>query len=430
MITVIGSGSGDGESLTLKAFNTIKNAKNIILSTSKIPVADFLKSNGISFTTLDGIFEASYDFDELNQKITEALNEYDECVYVVHGNALDDTGVRGLNKEKITVIPGVSVADTCAAYLANADDFRSYTSTEVLNGVHIDLHGNVIITCIDTRLIASDIKCIISELYGDEYKVELYYESFSGKQHKAKLDICELDMQGDECYNHTASIYIAKQELKDVYKYDIYHLLEITSRLCGRNGCPWDSAQTHTSLRPYLIEEAYEVAETIDEDDIYRMYDELGDVLFQVAIHSDIAKNSGEFEFNDVTDAISRKMIRRHPQLFGNAPMQGDLNDNWEKAKKDEKQLSTVSDVMHDVPEILPSLAYAEKIQHKAEKAGIKNDSVQKNIESINEILKNVKSEEEIGKLLFTTVALARSLGVHPELALHGETLRFIKKFD
>lgn len=427
MITVIGAGSGKADSLSLKAYEHLKSSSSIILKTEKMPIKAMLDAEGITYSTLDSLYELAEDFDHLNLIIKEELEKKGDCTYVVHGSALDDTSVKALTAPKI--IPGISVSDCALAYLGLPVDAKHYTSFEILSGFLPTVHTDNIITCIDSDFIASDLKCILSEIYGDEFEVIFYTEDYDGNQSSEKMPLYKIDML--EEYNHTTSIYLKSVELESVYKYDCLHLLKILDILCARNGCPWDSVQTHASLRRYLIEEAYEAADAIEKDDPYSLSDELGDVLYQIAFHANIGKRSGEFDFNDVTDAICRKMISRHPHIFSKNSLEGNLNDNWEKLKMEEKGLTCIKEVMEDVVKSLPALTYCEKILHKAEKAGIRYSDSHQIVEEIRSILnKESLSSEEIGKILFDSVKLSRIFGTDPEHTLRQATRNFIDNFE
>lgn len=426
MILVIGAGSGKKENLTLDAYSTIKNANNIVLKTKKMPIAALLEDEGISYSTLDALYEQAEDFDDLNKRIKAHLSGLTDPVYVVHGSALDDTSVRLLDDVKI--IPGVSVSDCMLAFLNASSDAKSYTTTEILDGVLPSPHTDSIITCIDSSLLASEVKCILTEIFGDEYPVNFYTEDFNGVQSKQDIMLYELDMQ--KGYNHTTSIFIKKPDFDSVYKYDCQHLLDIMKKLCSKDGCPWDSSQTHASLKQYLIEEAYEVADAIDKDDPYSLYDELGDVLYQIVFHACIGKKCGEFDFNDITDAISKKMIHRHPQIFSSKDIDGNPDYAWEQMKNKEKGLSSVYDVMNDIPENMASLMRADKILGKAEKAGINFADRQQTINNIIDLLNknNAFSDADLGDILFEAVRLCRISGINPELALHQKIRSFIEE--
>lgn len=429
MITIIGIGAGKAENLSLAAFLKIKEAKKVFLRTEKMPLSALLKKENIIYTALDALYETALDFDDLNRKLCAALRDAGDCCYLVHGSALDDTSAALFAPEEIEILPGISLPDCAAAFLKIPTNRMDFTCQQLLDGSRPSSKENNMVTCLDSRLIAGEIKCILSEIYGDDFPVDFYTEDEQGDGYASRFPLFELDRQPR--YNHTTCIFLKKVELTEVYKYTCAHLLDILEILCGQNGCPWDSAQTHKSLRPYLIEEAYEVAEAIDKEDLYSLYDELGDVLFQVAFHAQIGKKCGEFSFDDVTDAICRKMIHRHPEIFSGIQQCGDLNDAWEEQKKKEKNLNTYSEVMQDVPKILPALSYAEKIQHKAEKAGIKAADAEKTISDITEKLTAVNTENEqlAGEILFLLVQLCRQKGIHPELALFQKTQEFIADF-
>lgn len=426
MITVIGAGSGKKENLSLEAFRTIKNAKNVILKTAKMPIAKLLENENINYSTLDAFYEEAEDFDDLNQKIKAHLSGLTDPVYVVHGSALDDTSVRLL--EDVKIIPGVSVADCMMAFTGISSDAKAYTTTEILNGVLPSTHTDSIVTCIDSAFLASEIKCILADIFGDEYQVNFYTEDFDGVQSKKDIMLYELDMQ--QCYNHTSSISIKKPDFESVYKYDCFHLIDIMEKLCSKDGCPWDSKQTHSSLRPYLIEEAYEVADAIDKDDPYSLYDELGDVLYQIVFHACIGKKCGEFDFNDITDAISRKMIHRHPQIFSDKKIDGSINDVWEEMKKEEKGLNSTYEVMEDIPAGMAALMRAQKILNKAEKAGINYQDKQQTINNIVALINKSDSlsDADLGDILFEAVKLCCIHGINPELALHRKIRSFIEE--
>lgn len=432
MITVIGTGAGKAENLSLAAFEKIKNAQTVFLRTEKMPLAVFLKRNGILYRTFDALYESAQDFDTLNQLICTELRRAEECCYLVHGSALDDTSVALLDPEEIEILPGSSLADCAAAYLKVPAVRADFTCRQILEGTLPSSEENNMIVCIDSRLNAGELKCILSEIYGDDFLIDFYTEDEDGRGCALRFPLFMLDRQ--KTYDHTTSIFLKKVKLTEVYKYTCRHLLQILEILCGPNGCPWDSVQTHKSLRPYLIEEAYEVADAIDKEDFYSLYDELGDVLFQVAFHAQIGKKCGEFNFNDVTDAICKKMIRRHPEVFIGCQQSPEINNAWEEQKRKEKDLHSFGEVMRDVPKILPALAYAEKIQYKALKAGINDPDAEKTINDITESLSRLEEQNDperiLGEILFKAVILCRKKGVHPELALFQKTQEFIKAFE
>ncbi len=185
-------------------------------------------------------------------------------------------------------------------------------------------------------------------------------------------------------------------------KYTFEDLLAITRRLCGPDGCPWDSAQTHKTLRRFAIEEAYELVDAIETGVPSSIADESGDLLFQVVLNACLAERNGEYTIDDVTDAISKKMLRRHPAVFGLAGPQ-----DWDAIKRIEKHLNSIEDELNDIPASLPALLRAEKFQKKLSKVGcVANCDTE-------------DAELQKGKQLFDLVAACREDGICPELALH-----------
>lgn len=225
-------------------------------------------------------------------------------------------------------------------------------------------------------------------------------------------------------------------------KYTMQDLIDIMAALRGENGCPWDKAQTHESLKPFLLEEAYEVIDAIDRGDANDLTEELGDLLLQIVFHSRLAEERGEFDMGDVIDGICEKMIRRHPHIFGDVKVEnaGEVLKNWEDIKREEKDIKTQAQSMASLPATFPALMLAYKVQEKAARVGfdwadVKGamDKVFEEMEEIKEVYKDNncdKIREEMGDLLFAAVNVARFLKVDPELALRDATKKFIRRFN
>lgn len=223
--------------------------------------------------------------------------------------------------------------------------------------------------------------------------------------------------------------------------YDFHDLLEIMERLrCKEGGCPWDVAQTHESIRRNFIEEAYEAAEAIDQKDNGHLCEELGDVLLQVVFHTQIAREEGAFDMQDVCTGICKKLILRHPHIFGTADKLTKADqtlDLWEEVKRKEKHQQTYTDAMKDVAKSLPALIYAEKVQSRAKRSGFDwpevsgaMDKVREETEELAQAIKQPEqAEEELGDLLFAAVNVARRLEIDPERALMKSTEKFMKRF-
>lgn len=219
------------------------------------------------------------------------------------------------------------------------------------------------------------------------------------------------------------------------------NLLEIIEKLRSPEGCPWDREQTHESLKPYAIEEAHEVAEAVDTGDPELIADELGDLLLQVVLHSQIGKEAGTFTIEDVLDAVSAKMIRRHPHVFSDTEVSGtgEVLKNWEEIKKKEKAKKDHTSVMDGIPLSLPGLYRAGKIQKKAARVGFDwpdtEGPIQKIREEIEEFSREVEENDregmidEFGDILFSLVNLSRKMDFDAEDSLRMATSKFERRF-
>lgn len=227
----------------------------------------------------------------------------------------------------------------------------------------------------------------------------------------------------------------------DEGKYTQSELIEIMRTLRAPGGCPWDIEQTHKSIRNDLLEEAYEVADAIDTDDNTALCEELGDLLLQVVFHSAISEEENAFDYSDVVDGIARKLVLRHPHVFGEAKADNssEVLDLWDDIKKEEKHQSTATDTLKSVPRAFPALMRSAKVQKRAKKAGFEfSDPVKSgNVESLSEELRQhyekgdkQSAREVYGKLLFELSRFGKLIDADPEEALEKETDGFINRFE
>ena len=220
-------------------------------------------------------------------------------------------------------------------------------------------------------------------------------------------------------------------------------LLDIMARLRAPDGgCPWDLEQDFKTIAPYTVEEAYEVADAIERDDMNGLKEELGDLLFQTVFHAQMAKEAGLFSFGDVADAISQKMIRRHPHVFADVDMRTaeEQTDAWEEQKANERAAKGDDGLLADVPAGLPGLTRAVKLQKRAGRVGFDwpdarsvLDKIAEETEELNEAMTSGDKdhiEEEFGDLLFVLANLSRHLDIDPESALRRANQKFIRRFN
>ena len=229
--------------------------------------------------------------------------------------------------------------------------------------------------------------------------------------------------------------------LRECPHYGIAELREIMQALRSENGCPWDKEQTHKSIRQDLLEECYEAVEAIDMDSVPMLREELGDVLLQVVFHCQIEAEQGHFTFDDICDELCRKLVVRHPHVFGDVQVAGsdDVLRNWDAIKAETKQQETATDTLEGVCKALPALMYAQKLGKRAGRAGMdwKNAEdafqyIRRETDELEEAMQSGDADaisEELGDLLFSCVNTARHLHVDAETALRAASEKFLRRF-
>lgn len=235
---------------------------------------------------------------------------------------------------------------------------------------------------------------------------------------------------------------MSKEALLQKNEYSFDDLVEIMQILRAPGGCPWDAEQTHKSIRRDLLEETYELIEGIDKDDPEMLREELGDVLLQVVFHSDIAKSNGNFGIADVCTDICKKLIVRHPHVFGDAVVSDSENvlANWDAIKRETKKQQSDTEVLRSITASLPALMRADKLGKKARKMGFDFDDAEEAMEKVFEEADEVREaiaggdkahiEEEFGDLLLSIVNAARLAGVDSEQALYNANEKFLRRFE
>lgn len=228
-------------------------------------------------------------------------------------------------------------------------------------------------------------------------------------------------------------------EIKD--NYDINDFLRLVTVLRSPGGCPWDRKQTHESIKKNFIEETYEAVEAINKADSEGLKEELGDVLLQVAMHSEMESEKGSFDFNDVVNDICKKLVVRHPHVFGDAAAQSsdEALQNWDQVKLRTKGMKKQGEAMIKVPREFPALMRAQKVQEKAAKAGFDWDDINGAVDKLHEEIDELETalaagvgkdiEEEFGDVLFSCVNVSRFIGADSEEALTASTDKFIKRY-
>ncbi|MEW8979488.1 MAG: nucleoside triphosphate pyrophosphohydrolase [Symbiobacterium sp.] len=266
--------------------------------------------------------------------------------------------------------------------------------------------------------------------YPPDHPVGLYRDGAVGQAHLSGL-------ASHEWADYEVSLFLPPAESGETTRWPLDPLVEVMARLRAPDGCPWDREQSHASLRRYMLEEAYEVVEAIDQGDPAHLCEELGDVLLQVVFHAQIAREAGHFDMRDVVQGITEKLIRRHPHVFGEAVAKtaADVTRNWEAIKRAERGREEPASVLSGISRALPALSRALEIQKRAAKVGFDWPDAAGPAEKVREELGEVlaagasEQEEEVGDLLFAVVNLARKLKIDPEIALSGTNAKFERRF-
>lgn len=449
-IKIVGLGPGDYGQLSIEALESLKNADTLILRTEKHPVVDYMRKLDISFTTCDDIYDSRNSFDETYESICDRVinlcKERGQVVYAVPGHPMvAEKSVeliisRAEEGMEISIIPALSFIDVVLSSLRIDPAY----GLKIIDGLSIksqrpDTKCGNIITQVYNRLVASEVKLMLMDYYNDDFEIYVIRAAgVPGQERIERFPLFELDRI--EWVDYLTSIYIPPALTAAKYK-NMDELVSLMDTLRGENGCPWDKEQTRESLKPYLLEETYEVLDAIEKDDLELIVEELGDLLLQVVFHAQIAKEDGEFDINDVITSIVNKLIIRHPHVFGDikATSESGALKSWEASKRKHKGIENYTQTLTDIPQVLPSLIRSYKVQQKAALAGFDwdnaDDAFAKVREEYGELAEVYKTgnkaiiEEELGDLLFSIVNVSRFLKVQPELALRAATEKFIKRF-
>ncbi len=439
LITIVSLGPGSREHLILGALSAMEKAEKLVLRTEQCDAAAYIREKGLSFETLDHLHEACDDFEELAQAAADAILSMSEAgpvCYAVFDAGRDETVRLLMQKTRdIDILPGVPLS---APFLS----LMPQEKAEIQTASALEVTGTqnpLLILELDSRMLAGECKLQLLSWYDPDTKVYFFPPVKGGKRTCQSLPLSDMDRQKQ--YDHTAALLIPTEPMEEKKRYDFYDLVRVMMILRGDNGCPWDREQTHESLRKYLIEEAYETAAAIDDEDWLSVADELGDVLLQVVFQSSIGAQYGTFELSDITTAICKKMIHRHRHIFGNDVCQTaeEVVDNWEKIKKADRGFTTQSQVLNGVTRGMAPLMRAGKVQKKAQDVGFDwddpMDALQKVHEEADEVAAAIGEnnpahlEEELGDLFFSCVNVSRLCGIEAEGALQRATEKFIRRF-
>jgi tetrapyrrole methylase family protein/MazG family protein len=471
MLYVVGLGPGDPAALPARTLDLLGSGTPVLLRTAVHPVLDVPPLAPLlaalppgTVTALDDEYETGDSFaDTYAAIVARVLRVYDGLpagsglIYAVPGHPLigestvalllERTKERGIS---VRVVGAPSFVDACLEAL-NAPVTGDL---HVLDALTLDpaapapppalrSGGPLLLYQVYGREAASDTKLtLMAAGYPDEFDVTVVHAAgVPGAEHVETLPLFELDRSAR--LDHLTSVFVPPLPTEK-RKPGFDELVSVMARLRDPDGgCPWDLKQSHTSLRPYVIEEAYEVAEAIDADDPDKLTEELGDLLLQVVFHAQLAREEGVFDIGDVTAAIVEKLIRRHPHIFGDVSVSGadQVLDNWNAIKAAEKGHENRKSVLDGVPKSYPALLMALEVSKRAVKVGFEWPDTGAVLDKVEEEVAELKAElaapepdtakaaGELGDLLFTAVNVARRLGIDPEDALRKQIDRFGRRF-
>lgn len=352
-IKIVGLGSGSIDSISLGAYKTLENSENIYVRTFKHPIISDLIQEGISLQSFDHFYEEAANFEATYGRIAEELihlaQAKEEIVYAVPGHPrVAETAVdlllahdQVMNGEiQVEIISSVSFLDDLFIFLDVDPVQNGFLLLDALkfDSTVLFSPSDFIFTQVYSKLIASDLKLKLLELLADETAVILFKAAgIKGLEEKKELKLYELDW-GEFEFDHLTSLYIPYKRENQKF-HSIYNLAEIMKTLRGENGCPWDQKQTPKSLMRHIIGEVEELKTAVENDDIDNIIEELGDVLMLLVMQAELGREEELFHLNDVIDGVSKKLIFRHPHVFGDEKVSSleEADLLWEKQKGREK---------------------------------------------------------------------------------------------
>ncbi|MFC7061770.1 nucleoside triphosphate pyrophosphohydrolase [Halobacillus seohaensis] len=446
-ITILGLGAGELNQLSLGVYRQLREVSGPIYArTLDHPVIQGLQKEGLSFESFDQTYRKYDQFEDVYEAIVGellAIAREQDVIYVVPGHPmLAERTVQLLLERKdanVVVNGGQSYLDALFTTLQidPIEGFQFIDATSFERN-QLQLQNHIVFSQVYDSMVASEVKLALLEDLSADHEVTVVTAAGSSEERLIAIPLEELDRSVE--VNNLTSVYVAPVE-KEKLNHQFFRLREVIAKLRGPGGCPWDQKQTHESLRKYLVEEAYEFIDAVNGMDDEHMVEELGDVLLQVMLHSQIGEDDGFFNVNDVIQAVTDKMIRRHPHVFGQVKVENseEVVTNWDEIKKQEKG-STPDSLLDGVPTSFPALLQAEDLQKKASKVGFDWDDVElvqaKVEEEWQEFIEAerandvVEMEKEFGDWLFAIVNLARHYKINAETSLQRTNQKFRNRFS
>jgi tetrapyrrole methylase family protein/MazG family protein len=447
-ITLLGLGPGDIGLLTKAAWDELTNAEMIYVRTMKHPVIESLPAQLI-VNSFDHLYDVCETFDEVYRQIVEQILELayepEGVIYAVPGHPFvaEATSIEISRRAKelhipVRIIEGLSFIDSVFSLL-KIDPLPKTAiidSHDIINKQTPNFSPNLgaVIPQVYSKEVASDVKLTLLANYPDEHQVSLIHSAGTSQALVESLKLFEIDRSPH--IGLLTCLYVPPMD----EKYSFEDFVEVIARLRAPDGCPWDKNQTHKSLRPYLLEETYEVLASIDSENPEGMREEFGDLLLQIILHAQIAAEEGEFSIRDILHDINKKIVQRHPHVFSGQEISDEIGvlSNWERLKAVERNENgkEKSSLLDGVATALPALVQADQYQKRAARVGFDWPDIDGVLDKLREEFQEVLTEQdqrnrakEVGDLLFAVANLARWYDIDPESALRESNRRFKDRF-
>ncbi|SIS62130.1 bifunctional methyltransferase/pyrophosphohydrolase YabN [Salimicrobium flavidum] len=443
-IRIIGLGAGDLAQMSLGTYRALTSVNDEIFTrTLDHPAVAALHQEGVHFESFDALYERFDTFEEVYHAITDELLHASlerDIFYTVPGHPMvAEKTVQLLleqQQREVEIDGGQSFLDeTFRALRIDPVEGLQFIDATGFERKNLTYRQHTLFCQVYDTMIASEVKLTLLEDLPEDYPVTIVTAAGSIGERIETVALEDLDREVE--VNNLTSIYVPPASA-DTLTHQFEELRHVIRRLRGPGGCPWDQKQTHASLKKYLIEEAYEVVEAIDEEDDEHLADELGDVLLQVMLHSQIGEDEGYFTVDDVIRSVTEKMVRRHPHVFGDVDVDDadEVNRNWEAIKQEEKHSADRESLLDGVLKHSPALLQAIDLQKKASKVGFDWDDKAAVLEKMKEEWEEYTSaaskrerEKELGDFLFTVANLARHDRIDAELVLQETNRKFRRRF-
>jgi len=446
-ITIVGLGPGDPLLLTREAWQVLSEAGEVHLRTGDHPVVDHLPS-GLAVQTFDSLYNELDDFDAVYSAIVEKLLDLadrpDGVVYAVPGDpSVGEATVKTLRQAaaeaelSLRIIHGISFVEPCLTLVGidALDGLCIADALELAAGHHPPFSPDkpVLIGQMYSRFVAAEVKLTLMNQYPDDHPVKIIHIAGTPEEKVEAMPLHAVDRSTH--IGSMTALYLPPLPVESAFE----SFQATVAHLRAPDGCPWDREQTHRTLRGHLMEETYEALQAIDAEDMHALQEELGDLLLQIVLQTQIATEEGDFSMAEVIAGIQAKIIRRHPHVFGDVRVASvdHVLHNWEALKAAERQAEGVGrGILDGVPLSLPALSQAAEIQERVVRVGFDwpdiggvRAKIAEELVEVQQAIDPKAQSSEMGDLLFAVVNYARWLGVDPEAALREANLRFRRRF-